>query len=258
MKSQVNETAKNMLFAASMPLVALVAFALQVSCAHGVSGNSTETTSSSPLVTENPVGLKIPYSHSAVIEQYSAGDSEFAGLYNTFELKATLLNTDVREALIRRQAEYYQWDEAQQSTEREKATQELSAETEVFLSFATPERKNDNLTDKKSIWRIFLDVGGRRYVGQPKKERRLIAELQAQFPFHTRWNTPYMLSFPVSAKAIETQTVKLTLTGPLGSRVLEFKPVPLGSNSIGTSLQSTEPPMNSEVSPETTAEPESL
>jgi len=239
-------------------ILSLVAAAIQVSCAHGVSGSSNETTASSPLVTESPVGLKIPYSHSAVIEQYSAGDSEFAGLYNTFELKATLLNTDVREALIRRQAEYYQWDEGQQSTEREKATQELSAETEVFLSFATPERKNDNLTDKKSIWRIFLDVGGRRYVGQPKKERRLIAELQAQFPFHTRWNTPYMLSFPVSAKAIETQVVKLTLTGPLGSRVLEFKPISSGSSSTGSSLQSTEPAMKLDVPPDTTGEPDSL
>lgn len=202
-----------------------------ISCSHGASSNAPSTTAASPLVTESPVGLKIPYSHTAVIEQYSAGDSEFAGLYNTFELKATLLNSEVREALIRRQSEYYQWDEAQQSTEREKATQELSAESEIFLSFATPERKNDNLTDKKTIWRIFLDVGGRRYVGQAKKERRLIAELQAQFPFHTRWNTPYLLTFPVSMKSIETQTVKLTLTGPLGSRVLEFKPVP-ASNPI--------------------------
>jgi hypothetical protein len=157
-----------------------------------------------------------------VIEANSSGDSEFAGLYNTFELKATILNTPVREALVQRQAEYYQWDAAQVSTEREKATQENSAEAAVFISFSTPERRNDNLADKKSIWRIFLDVGGRRYVGQAKKDRRLIAELQALFPFHTRWNTPYLLSFPVGMSAIENQTMKLTVTGPLGSRVLEF------------------------------------
>ena len=184
--------------------------------------NTNESTASTPLKTSGPESIHAPKSHVEVIEANSSGDSEFAGLYNTFELKATVLNTPVREALVLRQAEYYQWDAAQVSTEREKATQENSAEAAVFISFSTPERRNDNLADKKSIWRIFLDVGGRRYVGQAKKDRRLIAELQALFPFHTRWNTPYLLSFPVGMSAIENQTMKLTVTGPLGSRVLEF------------------------------------
>jgi hypothetical protein len=184
--------------------------------------NTNESTASTPLKTSGPESIHVPKSHVEVIEANSSGDSEFAGLYNTFELKATVLNTPVREAMVLRQAEYYQWDAAQVSTEREKATQENSAEAAVFISFSTPERRNDNLADKKSIWRIFLDVGGRRYVGQAKKDRRLIAELQALFPFHTRWNTPYLLSFPVGMSAIENQTMKLTVTGPLGSRVLEF------------------------------------
>lgn len=179
---------------------------------------------SSPLIAEGPANMSVPADHRHIINQNSAGDAQFAGLYNTFELKATLLNSVVREALIRRQSQYYQWDASQQATEREKSNQEASAETTVFLSFATPDRKNDNLADKKAIWRIFLDVGGRRYVGQAKKDRRLIAELQAQYPYHTRWNTSYLLTFPISTQAIETQPIKLTLTGPLGSRTLEFKP----------------------------------
>lgn len=184
--------------------------------------NTNETTASTPLKTSGPEWIRVPKSHIEVIEANSSGDSEFAGLYNTFELKATILNTPVRQALVQRQAEYYQWDAVQVSTEREKSTQENSAEASVFVSFSTPDRRNDNLADKKSIWRIFLDVGGRRYVGQAKKDRRLIVELQSLFPFHTRWNTPYMFSFPVGMSAIENQTIKLTVTGPLGSRVLEF------------------------------------
>lgn len=200
--------------------IVLVGFFVGAGCSSTSSPN--ESTASSPLKTSGPESIRVPKSHIEVIEANSSGDSEFAGLYNTFELKATILNSTVREALVQRQAEYYQWDAAQVSTEREKATQENSAEAAVFVSFATPERRNDNLADKKSIWRIFLDVGGRRYVGQAKKDRRLIAELQALFPYHTRWNTPYMFSFPVGMSAIENQTMKLTITGPLGSRVLEF------------------------------------
>ena len=98
----------------------------------------------------------------------------------------------------------------------------MSAETTAFLSFSTPERKNDNLADAKAIWRIILESGGRRYVGKAKRDRRLLAELQALYPYHTRWNTPYLITFPVAMTALETQTIKLTLTGPLGSRILEF------------------------------------
>ena len=205
-------------------------------------GERGEVNSANPLITADPNNMKVPMSHSEAIRRNSAGDSQFAGLYATFELKATVLNTAVREALIRRQAEYYQWDSAQQTSEREKALQELNSQTEFFLSFSTPERKNDNLADKKSIWRIFLDVGGRRYVGQAKKDKRLIAELQAQFPFHTRWNTSYTLTFPVSTTAIETQPMKLTMTGPLGTRVLEFRP-------NGTGPVEAAPPIPNETEP---------
>lgn len=180
----------------------------------------------SPLNEPGPPEISIPKTHTEVIERNSSGDAEFAGLYNTFELKATVLNSQVREALIQRQGEYYQWDQGQLSSEREKSLQENSSEAAVFVSFSTPERRNDNLADKKTIWRVFLDAGGKRYVGQVKKDRRLIAELQALYPFHTRWNTPYIFSFPVAMSAIETETMKLTVTGPLGSRVLEFSPVP--------------------------------
>lgn len=198
--------------------------------------------STNPLLSEGPYNLKVPHNHAEVIQNNSAGDAQFTGLYNSFELKATVLNSAVRESLIRRQSEYYMWDSAQLSTEREKALQELNSQTEVFLSFATPDRKNDNLADtKKAIWRIFLDVGGRRYVGQVKKDRRLIAELSAQFPYHTRWNTAYTLTFPVSTTSIETQNIKLTLTGPLGTRALEFRP-----NGQGPVPVQPPPTLNSE------------
>lgn len=163
--------------------------------------------------------------HAALIESHSAGDSDYSGFYNTFEYKATILNSIVREALVSRQAEYYKWDEPKTATELEKARQELTSETEVFLSFFTPERKNDNLADTKSIWRVLLDVGGHRYVGKVKRLRLLLAELQALYPYHTRWNTPYLVSFPVPATAVENQEMTLTVTGPLGARTVILKPI---------------------------------
>lgn len=191
-------------------------------CASGPTENS-QGVAASPLEAERVETLAVPADHSLVIEKSSSGDSEFSGLYNTFELKATILNSTVRDSILKRQSEYYLWEPSLLNAEREKAAQELSSETSVFLSFSTPERKNDNLADTKAIWRIYLEAGNRRYVGKAKRDRRLIAELQSLFPYHTRWNSPYVITFPVAANALDGQPIRLTVTGPLGTRVLEFR-----------------------------------
>ena len=182
--------------------------------------------SSSPKQTTTPVEEQgkpdVARAYDEVIERYSDGDTQYSGFYNNFEYKATLLNSTVRGALVTRQADYYQWDRDKRQTEREKSDKEASAETTVFLSFFTPDRRNDNLSDTKSIWRVYLDSGGRRYQGKVKKVRSLLAELQALYPYHTRWNSPYILTFPVATAAIETQATTLTVTGPLGSRTVQF------------------------------------
>lgn len=159
------------------------------------------------------------------IEAYSAGDTEYSGFYNNFEYKATLINTPIRETLLAKRALYYQWDATKVDAEKAKDQQELASITEIFVSFFTPDRNNDNLTDKKSIWRIYLDVGGRRYEGKPLRIRGNLAELQSLYPYHTRWNTPYNFQFQVPTTAVETQASTLTITGPLGTRSVTFKPI---------------------------------
>jgi hypothetical protein len=156
------------------------------------------------------------------IEKYSAGDIEYSGFYNNFEYHATLLNKDIRSLLLKRQCDYYQWPHEKLVGEAEKSDREAAGKTTIFMSFFTPERHNDNLADAKSIWRIYLDSGGHRYDGKAKRLRLLLAELVSLYPYHTRWNTAYLLEFPVPTNAIETQPSTLTITGPLGSRTVAF------------------------------------
>lgn len=158
-----------------------------------------------------------------VIEQFSEGDADYESFYNQFAYRATVVNSAVREATLLREADYFKWDPGQLAAEREKAAQKMGQSTEVFMSFFTPERRNDNLTDSKSIWRIYLDVGGKRYQGRPKKAKKLFAELNALFPYHTRWNTPYLVEFALPSSAIEGLPSTFTVTGPLGAKEIEFK-----------------------------------
>jgi hypothetical protein len=157
-----------------------------------------------------------------VIENFSRGEVEYEGLYNQFTYKATLVNAPIREAMLLKEAEYFKWDPSQLQTERDKAAEKMANSTDVFLSFYTPERKNDNLTDSKSIWRVYLDTNGKRYEGKPRKAKKLFAEMATLFPYHTRWNTAYYIEFPVPTSEIEGSSSKLTVTGPLGFKEVEF------------------------------------
>jgi len=161
-------------------------------------------------------------SYELEIGKYSAGEAEYNGFYNNFIYKATLHNSEIRSNLLQRQNEYYKWDHSKLLSEADKMEKEAAIQTNIFLSFYTPDRNNDNLADTKTIWKIYLEVGGQRYEGKAKKLRWLIAEIQALYPYHTRWNTPYLLSFQVPMSTIEGQDMTLMLTGPLGTRSVQF------------------------------------
>ena len=160
--------------------------------------------------------------YKLLIEKFSAGDAEYTGFYNNFEYKALLQNSVIRGAIFRKQTAFYQWDAGKAALEREKMHKELNEDTRVFMSFFTADRQNDNLTNTKSIWKIYLDVGGQRYEGKIKRLRNLLAELQAIYPFHTRWTSPYEVTFPIATPAVETQKSTFTITGPLGTRAVTF------------------------------------
>lgn len=166
-----------------------------------------------------------PEIYERAIEKYSAGDTEYAGLYNNFEYKATLMNSSIRDVISLKLAYNYQWDTAKAAIEREKSNQEMASSTKVFFAFFTPDLRNDNLNDFKSIWKVYIDAGGRRYEGKVKRISMLLAELQAMYPYATRWTTPYEAIFDVPTAAIESQKSTFTITGPLGTRNVEFAPL---------------------------------
>ena len=167
----------------------------------------------------------VSQAYDTLIERYSDGDSKYSGFYNNFEYKATLQNSTVREAVLLKKANYYLWPADKVQTERQKLMKEMAEETEIFVSFFTPDRKNDNLSEEKAIWRVYLEAGGRRYQGKARKVKSLLAELQTLYPYHNRWTTPYELKFAIPTSVIETQESTLTITGPLGSRTVRFLPV---------------------------------
>lgn len=159
------------------------------------------------------------------IDQLSAGDKQFAGLYHNFEFRATLLTRDITRAIHDRLKLYYAWSDQDSSQKLTKKMAQLNSKTKLWLSFFTPERKNDNLANKVSIWKIYLVAGSQRYEGKATKANKNFSEATALFHYHNRWATPYYVEFPVPTDDIQGLPTRLIITGPLGRREVSFPTV---------------------------------
>lgn len=156
------------------------------------------------------------------LEKNTRHDRQYSGFYNTIDMQGTVLNSEMSLALLEQNTRLYQWDENKFVDEEKKANEKMAQETEFFLSFFTPERKNDNLAKSDTSWKVFLDVDGKRLEGKVVKIKRLVSDIQGLYPYYVRFATPYTITFPIPMKAIEGKELRLTITGSLGSSTLVF------------------------------------
>jgi hypothetical protein len=169
--------------------------------------------------TETP---STPDDYIAVIDSYSDGEVEYVGAYNNFKYRATILNNTVQNTLIDRKAALYLWDDLKKQQELANLQADNGTTTKVFLSFYTPDRRDDNLSSPKTIWALYLETPQGRYTGTVKRVRVSPTELMTLYPYHNRFATAYMVEFPVALSGAESQEAKMTVTGPLGNKTIQF------------------------------------
>ncbi len=169
------------------------------------------------------------------IKEISAGDYQtlvqnktekieiYNGLYNQLTVSATRMDGEMTEAYLSHSARLLQWSAAQHQIERSKLISQGTEKTEYFISFYTPERKHNDLSSNKSIWKMYLDINGQRYEGTAKKIKLQLTEVETMFPAHNRWSTPYSVTFPVAAALADNKPAILTFTGTVTSGQIKFK-----------------------------------
>lgn len=158
----------------------------------------------------------------SVSEKFSDNKKIYDGFIQTMEVSATLLNTSVSKAQLDQKARIYQWTPETYNSNKSEMEASLSKETKMFMGFFVPERKHDDLHKSKTLWKIFLDVGGKRYEGKAERLKTIVADVQSLYPKHNRFYTPYIITFNAPVSQIEFAASKLTLTGPVGTTVLDF------------------------------------
>lgn len=160
-----------------------------------------------------------------VIDENSDQTTRYSGLYNLLDVQTTALTSKVLLAQMDQLTRIYLWDETKYKEEKAKNEARVNKEAEFFLAFYTPERKSDDLNKPNTQWRIFLDVAGRRFEGKVSKIKIAFPELVSLYPSFNRFYTPYSVVFNIPMKTIEDQPMKMTITGSVGSAVLNIPPV---------------------------------
>jgi len=174
--------------------------------------------------TVNNKGLSVltEEGYNEKVDKWTDRIEDYSGLNNTVTIAATLLNSEMVEAQLDQNARLFQWDQTRLDQERKDAEDRKNKQTDVFVSFYSPERKWDDLSKSKTLWRVFLDSNGQRYEGKAVKIKLLTREIQGLYPYHTPFATPYLITFPVPTRNVDGHPIRLIFTGSIGSVNLNF------------------------------------
>lgn len=161
--------------------------------------------------------------YQTLVQKKSERLEVYNGLYNQMTVSATRMDAEMSQAYLSHSARLSQWTVVKYQDEKNKIVSKGAESTEYFISLYTPERKHNDLSSSKSIWKILLDVNGQRYEGKAVKIKSQLTEVEAMYPAHNRWSTPYVISFPVASALTDGKPSVLTLTGPVTAAQLTFK-----------------------------------
>ncbi len=184
-------------------VISICAFASLAACA----------TSSPPTATSEYINS---------VEEFSAGDIQYEGAYANFNYRATIFSPGMQRLYINKKAELYLWSDAKKASELSALQINNDKSTHIFLSFFTPNKWDDNMSTSKSIWTVYLHVGGNRYEGKVTKNRDSRTEINSIFPFHGRYASAYSVDFQVPVSQLTGQELQITITGPLGVKTVKF------------------------------------
>lgn len=160
--------------------------------------------------------------YESLIKKYTRSDKRYSGLYNKYHVSATLLNSQVQGAIDDRLRFYKQLNDQDYESEREASQQRLSSQSLVFLSFYSPEKDYRKLHRPNSLWKIYVEYNGQKYPGRIKKDKEKELQLKKLFPHHSRWSSPYIVTFNVPMTSLEEGKATLILSSSAGKSVLEF------------------------------------
>ncbi len=179
-----------------------------------------------PVVYNNTVAPMDESQYTDLVAQFTRATQNYDGFHQTFAVHLTWLNSQVTDVLTRRRAHYLGWDQQKLRQDRDFKINEQNTYANAFLAFFSPENQHDDLNKANSIWKIYLESGGKRIEGKIKRSSMKFVESKNLFPHFDRFKTGYDISFPIPMSVVEKSPAKIILTSSLGSAIFDFPALP--------------------------------
>ena len=162
--------------------------------------------------------------YAILIRKCTQHESQYDGFNQRYDVYATMLTTEVQAAILQKRSDIYEWTSLQAQDERDKMFQTNSTQTKFAVSFFVPDYRLNDLNKKTTMWRFYLDSQGKRYVGFATKRPEKLVDLEAMYPYHTRFYKPYEITFNVPLSIVEVAPAVLTIASAQGVAHLKFTP----------------------------------
>lgn len=163
-----------------------------------------------------------PSHYYEVYDKWSREKKSYEGLQQSMQSLLIVFSPEMARAVNQQKATIYGWGPDKRDQQISQEMLELEKKTSAFLGFYFSQRRMGSLTRKNSPWKIFLDVEGKRFVGEVKKNRASMAELRRLYPDLTNWQTPYYIEFAVPWKTLDGKPFTIHISGPLGYQSFEY------------------------------------
>ena len=171
-------------------------------------------------------------SYADLLRRYTRSHEQYEGVYNVFQVRATLLNSPVRHAVWQKQNTQFNWSPEVADTKREQSVDAMRNSTQFMLSFYTPDVSLNYLDKAQSVWKLQLRVGGQVYKGAAAREFVSLVDQQELFLHPTAWHKIYKVSFEVPTEEVERLGAHLIVRGLKATKELEFPATPVGDDVL--------------------------
>ena len=182
--------------------------------------------STSPVVNRfTPGQFKKAYTeqvYKEVVDGSTRHDTQYDGFHNIIEYKTTRLSSDVLDAQVWKKAIAYNWTDSQIKEERARLDLWSHKESRFFMSFYTPNGEHIDLASTGSLWKVYLEVEGKRYHGKVIRYTGTLVEISDLFKYHNRFFEPFNIVFPIASKDIDGKKLTLILAGPVTKSTAQF------------------------------------
>ena len=173
--------------------------------------------------------------YHASLDRWTAAKEVTNGFELRLAMKGTFKSLPYRTAYVDQYASSYRLDAAAGASMLERQKDDYEKYNEFFVSVFTADMRWNDLDDKKSIWKLYLedDRGARLSPVSIKRVERSDPSFHELYPYFDPWSVGYIVLFPKYSETgsepipgKDTKQIKLIVTGLLGEAELVWQMKP--------------------------------